>query len=396
MAGAGGRSTPDLIEELFQHPEQFDFFQAVRLIEQAVAEQDRAQKAGRVGGDDGPQAEPIRFRALPSLTFPAGDISSLQSASDVARTTRNPRESESPGDRPRSSDLILPASQDQPDSAAKLTWPVEMTVPFMGLTGPNGVLPQHYTSLVIERSHLRLKDHTLREFFDLFNHRAISLFYRAWEKYRFPYAFERVLRDDLHEDDLFTSCLFSLVGQGQRSLRERFHFDDHAILFYGGLFAARTRNACCLEQCLGDYFGFSSQVIQFCGQWLYLPEESQTSMPSSRIRAGLNCCLGENTVAGSQVWDVQSRIRVAVGPLNWREFEQLLPGQDRLSAVAELIRLYIGMELEFDIQLILRREDVPLCQLADGHGYQPMLGWNTWIGGAADSVSDADDAIFRF
>lgn len=395
MAGASGRSTPDLIEELFQHPEQFDFFQAVRLIEQAVAEQDRAQRTGRVGGDDGPQAEPVRFRALPSLTFPAGDITHLQSASDARRTTRNPRGSESVDDRLHSQDQT-PANQSRSNSADELTWPVEMTVPFMGLTGPNGVLPQHYTSLVIERSHLRLKDHTLREFFDLFNHRAISLFYRAWEKYRFPYAFERVLRDELHQDDLFTSCLFSLVGQGQRSLRERLHFDDHAILFYGGLFAARTRNARCLEQCLGDYFGFRAQVMQFCGQWLYLPAESQTSMPSTRNRAGLNCCLGENTVAGSQVWDVQSRIRVSIGPLNWQQFEQLLPGQDRPSAVAELIRLYIGIELEFDIQLILRREDVPLCRLADGDGYQPLLGWNTWIGGAADSVTDVKDAVFRF
>lgn len=380
MAGTRGGSPPDLIEELLSNPEQFDFFQAVRLIEQAVAEQKHAQTVSRVGGDEGPHTEPLRFHALPSLTFPAGDISGVRIPTPSTRDEPATDEKTPPGTR-----------QTEP-----LPWPVHMTVPFMGLIGPNGTLPQHYTSLVIERIHLRRKDYALREFLDLFNHRAISLFYRAWEKYRFPFAFERTLRDGTPNSDMFTTCLFSLVGLGLRPLRERFSFDDHAILFYGGLFAARTRNARCLEQCLSSYFGIQASVQQFCGRWLYLPEDSQSSLPTSARPGGLNCALGESTVVGSQVWDVQSRIRITVGPLTWNEFTQLLPGKERLKSLTELIRFYTGIELDFDVQLILRRQEVPLCRLAEDDSYQPRLGWDTWIGGAADSDSDVGDAVFRF
>ncbi len=379
MAAEGGRSGPDLIHELLSYPEQFEFFQAVRLIERAVREQHHIDPpVSPVGGDEGPQLEPVRFRALPSLTFPAGQIASLK-----VPASRKLQDTQSANTVPET---------DEKD----LAWPVEMTVPFMGLTGPGGVLPEHYTSLVIERTHLRTKDYTLKEFFDLFNHRAISLFYRAWEKYRFPFTYERRMLEGSLADDLFTSCLFCLVGIGHRSLHDRFIFDDHAILYYGGLFAARTRNARSLEQLLSHYFGFKAQVIQFCGQWLYLPEDSQTCTPSRQYRGGLNCALGENTVVGSQVWDVQSRIRISIGPLKWSEFKSLLPGRDRLAAVSEMIRFYIGISLDFDIQLILRREDVPLCQIGARPGYEPRLGWTTWVGKSEESVADIGDAVFRF
>lgn len=360
MAGEGGKPKPDLIQELLENPEQFDFFQAVRLIERAAAEQSRGRVLNRIGGDEGPHNEAVRFRALASLTFPAGQISAI-------------------------------IQRKEHDGAAQL----EMTVPFMGLTGPAGVLPDHYTSMVIERSHLRTKDYALREFLDLFNHRIISLFYRAWEKYRFPFAYERNQQEGALASDLFTQCLYSLVGIQSQSLRHQHSFDDQAVLFFGGLFATRVRNAVSLQQMLCSYFELEVQVLQFQGQWLYLPEESQSSMPSVLQRSGRNLLLGETAIAGSRVWDVQSRIRVQLGPFSWKSFSELLPGQSRLKCIQEMVRLYIGVSLDFDIQLILRRDEVPLCRLTASADYSPLLGWNTWIGSAPEVYKPAGDAVFH-
>lgn len=386
MAGTGGGESTDLIQELFDNPQQFDFFQAVRLLEMYVAQQRKHPRASAIGSDIGPHTEPIRFRALPSLSFPAGQIAGLK------------------------------AQKDAEGQVADNKIPADMTVSFMGLTGPNGVLPQHYTSLLIERSHPRNKDQTLREFFDLFNHRAISLFYRAWEKYRFIFSYQRNLQDGEFQDDLFTRCLFSLVGLEVPGLRHRFQYDDQTIVSYGGLFAQRCRNVIGLKQLLSDYFRVEVEVRQFVGQWLYLPKDCQSSLPSTANPNGLNLELGTSAVVGSRVWDVQSRIRVRLGPLTRQEFDRLIPqekglgarngDEDRLTSIIELVRFYVGADKDFDIQLVLKKEEVPpfrfpLTGKAKLHsaeaddGYEPRLGWNTWMA-SETRTRDAEDAVFCF
>lgn len=374
MAATDGQPRSDLIQELLDEPHEFDFFQAVRLIELFLMGERKHPTPSPIGGDSGPHKEPIRFRATPSLSFPPGQIASLRS-----RT----RQSEA-ADSDTSSEEIR--------SADRL--PVDMMVSFMGLTGPNGVMPQHYTSLVIERSHQSNKDDTLREFLDLFNHRAISFFYRAWEKYRFQFRYERNLFAAEFQDDLFTRCLFSLVGLEIPGLRHRFSFDDQSLIFFGGLVAQRCRNAIGLEQVLQSYFDVPTTVVQFVGQWLDLPPDLQTSLPSTANLLGRNLDLGVSAVIGSRAWDVQSRFRVKIGPLASDEFDRLLPGET-LESIAELIRFYVGPEKDFDIQLVLQRQDIPPLQLSQDGGNQPRLGWNTWLS-PSSRKTDAADAIFRF
>ena len=98
-----------------------------------------------------------------------------------------------PPARLRASSLIprsrFPASEIQeltlpPDDDS----PATMKVNFMGLSSPQGVLPTPYTELIIERT--QKKDNALRDFLDLFNHRLISFFYRAWEKHHFFVSYE--------------------------------------------------------------------------------------------------------------------------------------------------------------------------------------------------------------
>lgn len=368
MAGPSGRESASLSDQLFHQPYQFDFFQAVRLLEAIAREEgahDPQSTLQPVGGDHLPHQEVVRFRALPSLSFPAGPISQI-------------RQNES-----------------SDDSGSDRTPLREMTVAFMGLTGPSGVLPQHYTSLLIERCHVTFKDYTLRDFFDVFNHRSISLFFRAWEKYRFEFTHERFRRDPQSSgDDLFTFCLYSLVGLGTSGLRNRMTVQDDAVLYYGGHFAHGPRSAVALELLLADYFGLPVEVEQFAGRWLYLTEDVQSAMPGTAYPEGLNCELGRSVIIGKKVWEVQSKFRIKLGPLKYAEFLRFIPAGDALRPLWDLVRLYVGPEFTFDVQAILEAAEVPRCQIGRTTGVGSHLGWNTWLK-SAPTPHDVGDAVFR-
>jgi type VI secretion system protein ImpH len=354
---------------LYQEPYAFDFFQSVRLMERLHPER---KTVGRAAA---PREEIVRFRSHLSLNFPPSSIY----------------------------DLVLPNE--------KITVPL-MTVAFLGLYGPSGMLPRHYTELLIriEKEAKGPEKNALREWLDVFNHRFISLFYRAWEKYRFYIPYERG-EYALGDPDTFTQAMLSFVGLGFKSLRDRMRvsqyvvneeevrvdtfarIDDLVLLHYGGFLAHRPRNVVSLERMLSDYFGQPVAVQQFQGQWLALEPENQTQM------GGANCCLGLNVVAGERVWDVQSKFRVRMGPLNFLHFTHFLPDRTPTRArkafflLSHLVRLYAGPEFDFEVQLILRAQDVPECQLVDTGGIGPRLGWNTWVR-TAEMSHDAEEAVF--
>jgi predicted component of type VI protein secretion system len=60
--------------------------------------------------------------------------------------------------------------------------------------------------------------------------------------------------------------------------------------------------------------------------------------------------------------------------------------------LCHLVRLYGGPEFDFDVQLVLRKEDVPECRMAAGDD-GPRLGWNTWMR-SQPLPRDADEAAF--
>src|SRR5207302_6900125 len=134
-----------------------------------------------------------------------------------------------------------------------------VVINFMGLTGPSGVLPLYYTEMLLER--LRQKDPVLRDFLDIFNHRMISLFYQAWEKYRFTIAYER------GELDRFSHHLLDLIGLGTGGLQNRQDVTDDSLIYYSGLLGLNTRSAAALEQILIDYFDAPVHIEQFVGAW---------------------------------------------------------------------------------------------------------------------------------
>ncbi len=359
MATTGGRTDPAVIDTLLAEPYRFDFFQAVRLLESQARHDGSAQPVGDAGP---PRREVVNFRAQVSLGFPAGSISALQPSAPAG------------------------------DGGSA---PAEMTVPFLGLVGPSGVLPDHYTQLVIDRCHVKNKDYTLRDYLDLFHHRLISLFYRAWEKYRFPFAYERRrLAGDPERIDDFSFALSALVGLGTSGLQGRLAFDDDAIVYYGGHFAHYPRSAIALEEILNDYFEIPVELEQFRGQWLYLSDDELSWLSTPKHPAGLNQCLGVSAIAGNRVWDVQSMFRLRLGPLDYRQFLEFMPIGRRLLEICQMVRLYVGQEFDFDVQVLLKARDVPYCKLPATPADASRLGWNAWIH-ASPFDRDAEDAVFR-
>ncbi|HJU29024.1 MAG TPA: type VI secretion system baseplate subunit TssG [Candidatus Binataceae bacterium] len=337
MAAASGKPNPSLEDILFEEGFKFDFFQAVRLLE--TIDRDRE----RVGGAAGPREEAVRFRSHVALAFPPSAIDAIERGDD-----------------------------DGP--------PARMTVAFMGLAGVVGVLPWHYTETIIER--MRRRDFALADFLDLFNHRLIALFYRAWEKYRFSIGFERNWRDG--RGDPFSLMLFDFIGMGTAGLRGRLAFGDEALLFYAGLLGQRPRSASALANILSDFFGVGVKVEQFVGQWLDITEENLTRLGEA------NSVLGESAVAGTRIWDQQAKFALRVGPLDAREFDSLLPTGERHRAFIQMARYCSGQEFDFNVRLALKASEVPWCRLGDRDA---RLGYSTWLK-TREFERDADDVVF--
>ena len=343
MAAASGRTNPPLDRLLFEEGYRFDFFQAVRLLERLYPSR------SAVGYNAAPDKEATRFRALLSLTFPPSAIF------DVSHSEKE-------------------------------TGPDEMMVAFMGLFGSMGVLPRHYTELLIDR--VRRKDFTLRDFLDIFNHRFISLFYRAWEKYRLPAAYERSRLGGSDDYDPFSRLIFHVVGMGTGGLRGRLRTGDEVLLYYGGLVAQQPHSASGLEALLGDFFAVPAVVKQFTGGWLRLDPENRSFLGRNQA----NNELGRSTILGSKFWDQQASFRVVIGPLSFEQFREILPSGSGFAPLVDLTRFYVGMALDFDVRLILRAAEVPACRLGKPIRGAIQLGWSSWLKTRQFS-HDATDAL---
>lgn len=345
METPSGRTDRSVENDLFDHGYDFEFFQAVRLLLRIFPDR---QPVGRPGQ---PSAEVVRFRSRQSLAFPPSAIH------EVERDAR--------GNAP------------------------VMTVAFLGLSGAQGPLPLSYSEEVIARN--AKKDTALAAFFDIFNHRLVSLFYRAWEKHHFPISFERERTSALPvKEESFTNYLFDLIGMGTGGLRNRMRIRDEALLLYAGLIAQRPHSASALAGLLRDCFQVSIEIEQFHGKWFPLAGESLSYLSPE----GQHNSLGTGAVAGDAVWNPQSRFRVCLGPLTFARFKAFLPGEAALEKLRELVQFFAGPALEFDVQLILIAREVPECLATDEGDSAPLLGLSSWLDRAAVPY-DARDVLLE-
>jgi type VI secretion system protein ImpH len=275
--------------------------------------------------------------------------------------------------------LGFPASQIQSIEVPE-EGPPEMMVNFMGLTGPSGALPYTYSELILER--IRAKDHGLAAFFDIFNHRAISLFYRAWQRSRFPVTYSG-------PRDLFTRYLLDLIGLGTEGLRDRQEIADEALLHYASLVAMQARSATALEQIIEDYFEVPVEIQQFTGAWYGLDNATQCAMTDMDTPS---CQIGCGAVVGDAVWDRQARVRIRLGPLSMERYCDFLPEASGYTALRSLTKFFSNQSLEFELQLVLDRTQAPGAELDFEATNAVRLGWVSWLKTAPLGI-DPDDTI---
>lgn len=337
--GPGLSSLPDASRraqtyaEFQENPHRFGFFQAMRRLDALHGDQPRTGHATRL------REEHLRLGQDPSLAFAPATLSSW-----------------TPGSEGR---------------------PPRLGVAFMGLFGPNGALPLHLTEYARDRL-LNSSDPTFARFADVFHHRMISFFYRAWAQAQPAVSFDRP------ESDRFGAYVGSLLGIGVPELRKRDAAPDLAKLYYCGHFSLQTKNADGLRETLADFFEVPVTIEEFRGSWIEIPEPERLRMGESELTG----TLGVSTIVGSRIWDRQLTFRVLCGPMVLEDYERLLPDGTSLDRMAALVRTYIGDELIWDCQLVLKREEVPMLEL----GRSGRLGWTTWVlSGPAER--DSDDLV---
>jgi len=107
----------------------------------------------------------------------------------------------------------------------------------------------------------------------------------------------------------------------------------------------------------------------------------------------MNNQLGMWAIAGDAVWDPQARFRVKLGPLSLVKFLAFLPDGQAVKEFQDLVRFYTGPVMQFDMQLILKADEVPFSSLGDESPSCPRLGWCGWLK-TAEFEQDARDAVF--
>jgi type VI secretion system protein ImpH len=351
MAGHDRREGRPVEELLYGDASRFTFLQAVRLMED-IAHREGPGRRCAPGEAAHEENELVLFRHRVRLDHPPSDVEALDAACDGQ--------------------------------------PAVMTVNVMGLAGVLGPLPYPVTEAILDRMRYRTDDerdprahHGFADFLDIFNHRLISLLYRARKKYR------PALDPNAPHDGRVARVLHALMGLGTPHLRGRVlgkqsrsraagpPQTDRPLLAYAGLIADRYRSPAGLERILEDHFGVKAEIVPFIGAWEELEDDDRTAIGA---KSGRNQRLGDGALLGGRVWNQAAHFEVRVGPLDFSRFRAFLPGtKDAFDPLVSLIRFYAHDQLGFSIRLVIAGEQIPKLRLSRHHG--AYLGHTTWLRG---------------
>lgn len=331
-ATAPGKSTPDeaLIRQLAAEPWTFGFYEAMRRLEALYSARPRFGRSAR------PAQDAIRLAQEPAVVFTPSSLAGWETQEDGA---------------PR------------------------LAVSFFGLFGADGPLPLHLTEYAQNRRR-NFRDPTFKRFADIFHHRLLSLFYRAWADSRPTVSFDRP------QDDRFATYVGALIGLGTASVRDRDAMPDLTKLHFAGHLSNQTRHAEGLAAILTSFFTVPVRVECFIGAWLTLQDRDRTRLGEEAETT----TLGSTMLLGSRVWSRQHKFRLVFGPLSLKDYVRLLPGGSSFHRLIPIVRNYAGDTLIWDVNLMLRHNEVPPTVL----GRSGQLGWTTWLMPRRNQADAAD------
>jgi type VI secretion system protein ImpH len=349
MPATQRRADQSVIQRLLDQPQQFDFFQAVRVAVDWLGEQGVPRDKALAGY--------LRFENSLSLGFPPSQVEALHAVADGPITDR----------------LALGEALRE-----QRRLQIRITPSFMGFLGAHGALPTHYTER-IGAWQAAEHDEAPRAFLDMLSNRMLALFYEAWRKHRV---------EQRGEEDGMLPLLLALAGfQRGAELNNSDGMCDEVIALYAGLLQQRPISSIVLARMLSGYLGLAVRLEEAVGHW-------NPMAPSEQSCLGLaHATLGEDTMLGENSWRPDLRARLSLGPLDKDEFERFLPNAAGEVVLRKLLSLFAEQTVTYEIELILRAEEVrPVCLLG-GAAPGARLGLDSFV---LSGTVDGDRTDMRY
>lgn len=326
--------TPALIAQLLAHPSKFDFFQALRQLAAWLVARGMAPEQVFEQG--------LHLHGSASLSFAPAQV-----------------------------------EQCWIDENGQ----VHVRAAMIGFLGVHGNLPLHYTD-TIARHERNTGDGGPRDWLDSLSQRALALFCQAWSRYRIE------CQGDADGGD-FLPLQLALAGVTACSPKQQSEsLPAHVIAHYAALLRHRPATAEAMQAVLAEYFGVPVQVQRFVGSWISRAPHEHTLLAGN----GNKAVLGRGAMLGERCRRADLRVRLVLGPLLRPSYDDFLPGRPAALALRQMLALFGLPGISFDVQLVLRREDVGGCTLdSDGNA---CLGQHAFLLNEPTPV-DRDDMQYE-
>ena len=347
-----------MIEQLLQQAPQFSYFQALRLLRLHARE-------------NGWDVANIRTRPQLSLAFPETDLAEIRwlapqcsDAEDGMHATETVLQQAAENIADSVTSTWAEWQKGSPPSHEAAPAILQITANFFGLYGVASPLPAYYTEELINEQ--REERHATREFLDVLHQRLYPLLHQAWLKPRLQ------LRIWEEHEARALSYVQALAGLPQEPGRKPDVQEKADVLRYAGLFSQKPRSALGLQTLLADAFPAVEVHIESCvAKWEPIASTQQ-------LRLGMQAHeLGVDTLLGQRVHERANAICIHLHSLDAVSYQALLPGATQHQRLQHLVRLYLGVSLDVDVQLHPQRNTAQAAQLS-----APMwgrLGFDAWL-----------------